>query len=215
MKSKTLDRYPYRRNRSEVSRYPLFPEGLHRPTEIINQKRFSQSNRELWRRLGSQGCLMGADSVDYYRFSIIICRMGTKTIFSMRVITQISLLKTLPPWNIKSNSKSIRTLWFGIHHHPSDSLQDPTQNRMWSQLEPKAPSKHLISNSLSDNHQWKEAKLSDPPAKTKLEGTKEITISRGFPQKRKRRRPPPSLSTTILMVWVLTSISFRCSREMF
>lgn len=158
---------------------------------------------------------MGADSVDYYRFSIIICQMATKTIFSMRVITQISLLKTLPRWNIKSNSRSIRTRWFGIHHHPSDSLQDPTKNRMWSLLEPRAPSKQPISNSLSDSHQLKEAKLSVPPAKTKLPATKEITISRGYPQKRKRRRPPLSLSTTILMVWVLTSISFRCSREMF
>lgn len=153
LKSKTLDPCPCRRNRSEVNRYPLFLEGPRRPTEIINLKRFSQSNRELWRRLGSQGYLMGADSVDYYRFSIIICRMGTKTISSMRVITQISLLKTRLRWNIKSNSKSLRTRWFGIHHHPSDSLQDPTQNRMWSRLEPKAPNKHLISNSLSDNHQ--------------------------------------------------------------
>ena len=153
LRSKTLDPYPYPSIRSGVNKYPLLLEGQRRPIEIINPKRFNQSKRELWRRLSSQGYLMGADLADYYRFSITICRMGMKTIFSMREITQILLLKTLLRWNNQSNSKSIRTRWFGTHHRPSDSQQDRIPNRMWSLWEPRALNKHLISNSLSDNHQ--------------------------------------------------------------
>jgi hypothetical protein len=143
----------------------------------------------------SRHCLIMADLGVCCHFSITICLMAHKIIFSIKEITPISLRRILHLWSNPdppNSNKSIKILWSGTHHQTHLLRDSIPSSSPIIKTEREAP-KLLHPTKLRDNSQQRVSVQSVELANRKMQvQTNEIMINHGCRQRKKRKKPPLS-----------------------